>query len=116
MGNECYRAAFTSIAFRTFGSKRATRRPFLRTFGATGAKRLERARGSRLPTAAPAELLLHRRSDLVPREVVKAVVVRPHTLRQVGASVDRVRLIHRRDAREVLHRRQVAVVARGVDD
>src|SRR5215467_4583384 len=66
--------------------------------------------------SGPAQLPFHCRRDLVARQVVKAVVTRAHSLCQVGARVDGVRLVHRRHARQVLHRRQVAVVASGVDD
>src|SRR2546427_7774343 len=67
-----------------------------------------------LPAAA--KLPFDRGGDLVSRQVVKTVVVGTHPLGEVGARVDRVRLVHRRDTREMLHRRQVAGVARGADD
>src|SRR5439155_13713958 len=66
--------------------------------------------------APAAQLPLDRGGDLISRQVVEAVVVGAHPFREVGARVDGVCLVHRSDAREVLNRGQVAVVACGVDD
>src|SRR5438132_112632 len=66
--------------------------------------------------AAPAKLPFHRRRDLIPGKVIEPVIMRAHALCEVRASVDCVRLVHRGNPRQVLHRRQVAVVASGVDD
>src|SRR5450756_898752 len=52
--------------------------------------------------AASAQLPFNRRGDLVARQVVQAVVARAHALGQVGAGVDRVGLVHRRDPREAV--------------
>ena len=61
--------------------------------------------------ATAAQLSLHRGRDLVSRKVIEPVIVRSHALREVGAGIDRIRLVHRRNSRQVLDGRQMAVIA-----
>src|SRR6266446_6986161 len=102
MGTECYRAAFTSTAFRTFGPKRTLRRPFLRAFGANGAKRWARR-------LTPSVRLLGRAPSPPPTRF-------RHATGRTDRSSAPPSVPQGRRTREVLHRRQVAVIARGVDD
>src|SRR5438105_9409000 len=68
------------------------------------------------PLPAAAQLPLDRCRDLISGKVIEPVIVRSHALREVGTSIDRVGLVHRRNSRQVLHRRQVAVVTGRVVD